>query len=307
VQENPFIDWLTRNQRTHPQVAVGIGDDAAILTPDARDAVISTDLICDGVHFQATACAPEQIGHKAMGVNLSDLAAMAAEPIAAFASLLVPSDTEQDYVQRLIDGMSRLAAEFDMTIAGGDTNTWCGLLAINVTVVGRLTSHGPLLRRGAQPGDVLLVTGSLGGSIQGHHLDFTPRVRESLYLIEHYNLSAGMDLSDGLAMDLRRLTNASGCGAEIVARQIPISRAAKRMAQSPEDEIERALGDGEDFELLLAVPPSEAVEILAKQPLDVPLIAIGHCTAGSELWLVDGAEKRPLPERGYEHGADDRQ
>ena len=95
VQENPFIDWLTRNQATHPHVAVGIGDDAAILTADVRDAVISTDLICDGIHFQATACAPEQIGRKAIGVNLSDLAAMAAEPIAAFASLLLPNDIEQ--------------------------------------------------------------------------------------------------------------------------------------------------------------------------------------------------------------------
>ena len=286
---------------------MGIGDDAAILTSDVREAVISTDLICDGVHFQATACEPEEIGRKAIGVNLSDLAAMAAEPIAAFASLLVPSDTEQSYVQRLIDGMSRLAAEFDMTIAGGDTNAWSGLLAINVTVVGRLTSHGPLLRRGAQPGDVLLVTGVLGGSIQGHHLDFTPRVRESLFLIEHYNLSAGIDLSDGLAIDLRRLTTASDCGAEIIASRIPISPAAKRMAQSPENEIEHALGDGEDFELLLAVPPSEAAEMLATQPLAAPLFAIGHCTAGSELWLVDGAEKRPLPELGYEHGANGRQ
>ncbi len=304
MQENLLIDWLMRNTDSHPAVSLGIGDDAAVLSSNGRPLVITTDLICDGVHFRCEDCVPEQIGYKAVAVNLSDLAGMAAEPVAAFVSLLLPEKLEQQYARRLMDGVSQLASEFDMALAGGDTNVWGGALAINVTAVGRVTSNGPLLRSGARPGDALLVTGALGGSLLGHHLTFQPRVREALLLNQQYDLSAGMDLSDGLAMDLRRLTSASGCGAEIVAEQIPVSAAARQLGQSAEDVILHALGDGEDFELLLCVPPMEAERMLKSQPLDVPLTGIGHCTNPPELWLLQDGKKRPLPQLGYEHGAD---
>ena len=305
VQENAFVDWLRRHFAAGKGVQLGIGDDAAVLACDGRDLVVCTDLICDGVHFDSESCQPEQIGYKALAVNLSDLAAMAAQPVAAFVSILLPERVEHDFGHRLMLGMAPLADNFTMSVAGGDTNVWAGSLVISVAVTGHVTSRGPLRRGGARPGDILLVTGTLGGSILEHHFEFTPRVREALLLHHQYDLSAGMDLSDGLAMDLRRLAAASGCGAEIESSQIPISLAAKQIGGMPEQSLQHALGDGEDFELLLAAPPAEATKILADQPLEIPLTAIGRCTEQHDLWLVVDGQKHPLPELGYEHGGGD--
>src|SRR5262249_36518240 len=148
----------------------------------------------------------------------------------------------------------------------GDTNSWNGGLVISVTLLGEATARGPVLRRGARPGDWLLVTGPLGGSIKGKHLDFTPRVREALLLHEHADLHAMIDISDGLAADIGHICEESGCGAVLHAESIPISDAARQMndARTP---LDHALGDGEDFELAFAVSPDDGRRLIDAQPI----------------------------------------
>jgi thiamine-monophosphate kinase len=198
-----------------------------------------------------------------------------------------------------------LAAEYEMAIAGGDTNSWNGPLVISVTAVGECQEERELRRSGALPGDAILVTGEFGGSILGKHFDFTPRVHEARWLVEHAEVHAAIDVSDGLSLDLSRLATASGCGALVELDRIPIAPAASDLAQSRDDGVtalDHALGDGEDFELLLAVPPEQAEELARSQPLGVPLTRIGTFVAEPGLWAQQADGKRaPLAPRGYEH------
>lgn len=306
--EIEFTQWLAENLPPCDQQYLGIGDDAAILTGVAtRGAVVTTDTLTDGVDFIAAKVPPNAIGHKALGVNLSDLAAMAAKPTAAVVSLVLPKQGAAglpalDFAITIYEGLVPLAIEFGVSIVGGDTNTWEGPLVISVTAIGEVTEHGPLLRSGAQPGDVMLITGTLGGSILKKHLVVEPRCREALLLNERYELHAGIDISDGLSLDASRLAQASGCGIALDLPTIPIAEdAVRRSARSGRDAIEHALNDGEDFELLLAVPPESAERILTEQPLDIPLTKIGHCVSETGLWQVQKDELKPLKPGGYLH------
>jgi thiamine-monophosphate kinase len=228
--------------------------------------------------------------------------------VAAVVSLVLPRQgaagrTALELAKDLYRGLLPLAEEFNVAIAGGDTNTWDGPLAISVTAFGRTTGKGPLTRGGARPGDWLLVTGALGGSILGRHLRVEPRVREALLLNERYELHAGIDISDGLALDASRLAAASGCGAALRLEAIPISPDADRLAATTgRRPIDHALGDGEDFELLLAAAPAVAEQILGDQPIGVPVTVIGHCIVQPGLWRLEGtASRSPLTPQGYEH------
>ena len=286
-----------------------MGDDAAVLKGEGGKQVVTTDLLTDGVDFLIDEVTPEQIGHKALGVNLSDLAAMAARPVAVFVSLVLPRrGTERlaalDLAKGIYRGMLPLAERFGVTIAGGDTNTWDGRLAISLTALGETTSHGPLVRSGGQVGDQLLVTGQLGGSILGRHLQVEPRVGEALLLNEKYELHAGIDISDGLALDVSRLAKASGSGAVLNPSTLPLSAAALELSKKDHrSPIEHALTDGEDFELVLAVPSEVASRLLQEQPLAVSLTRIGELVEQPGLWQLDAAGKQtPLEPRGYEHG-----
>jgi thiamine-monophosphate kinase len=202
--------------------------------------------------------------------------------------------------------MLPLAERYRVAIAGGDTNSWDGPLVVSVTAIGEVTADGPLCRRGALPGDRILVTGGFGGSILGRHLDVSPRVEESLLLNGRYALHAGIDCSDGLSLDLSRLCDESGCGAILDLARIPIAPAAHELAKQRGDgkpALEHALGDGEDFELILAVPPPSAEQMLADQPLDdVTLTDIGEIIAQRGLRARDAAGKiEPLEPRGFLH------
>ena len=194
-----------------------------------------------------------------------------------------------------------MADAFDTAIIGGDTNSWTGQLAISVTLLGEATARGPVLRSGAKPGDWLLVTGPLGGSLAGKHLDFMPRVREALLLHEHADLHAMIDVSDGLAADVGHICEESGCGAVLRAESIPISDAARAIndGKSP---LQHALGDGEDFELAFAVSPDDGRRLLQTQPVPgATLVQVGQIIAGAELFLEEAGARRPLPPQGYVH------
>jgi thiamine-monophosphate kinase len=312
--ELEFIDWLRKHVPTHPRAKLGLNDDAALISLAGRDeVVVTTDLLTDGVDFQIGIHDLRRIGRQALGANLSDLAAMAAKPLAAFVSLALPrsgagNHTPLQLAIGIYEGLLPLAEEFDAPIAGGDTNTYDGPLVISVTALGQITGRGPLTRSGGIPGDWLIVTGNLGGSILGHMLDFTPRVREAIALNERFELHAGIDISDGLALDASRLAKASRCGAMIFPDRVPISPDAIRLSEmGGEIDIEsaalhHALSDGQDFELLFAVPPAVAKEILGERPVDCPLAHIGELLAEVGLWrkTPDG-KKIPLEEIGWRH------
>jgi thiamine-monophosphate kinase len=285
---------------------LGPGDDAAVLdTAGIEQCVLTVDLLTDHVDFELACVDPERVGRKALAVNLSDLAAMASRPLAALIAVALPRQGGHDLAVRLYEGIVPLAQRFRVALAGGDTNSWDGPLVLSVTLLGQVTGRGPLCRSGARPGDRIVVTGRLGGSILGRQFDFQPRVEEAILLNERYELHAGIDVSDGLSTDLAHLVRESGCGAVLQLDAVPIHEAAGRLAANLGDgstPLDHALGDGEDFELILAVPPREAERMLADQPLGVPLTAIGEFTAEPGLWQRAGrARATPLVPTGWEH------
>jgi thiamine-monophosphate kinase len=193
-----------------------------------------------------------------------------------------------------------MADAFGVALVGGDTNSWDGKLVISVTAFGEATARGPVTRSGAKPGDWLFVTGPLGGSILGRHLDFTPRVREALLLHEAVAIHAMIDVSDGLAADVNHICEESQCGAVLHATAIPIADAARELSRtSGKTPLQHALGDGEDFELVFAVSPDDGAKLLRESP--VPgLVKIGECVA-SGLWLEEGGTRSPLAPTGWVH------
>ncbi len=308
--ESSLIAWLRTQIPPHPQLRLGPGDDAAILRLAERaECVVTVDMLMEGVDFDLAAVEPRRVGHKALAVSLSDLAAMAARPVGAVVAVALPRQGGRDLAVGLVEGLLPLAERYGVAIAGGDTNSWDGPLVVSVTAIGETTPAGPLLRGGARPRDRILVTGSLGGSILGKHLDFEPRLREALLLKEHYEIHAGIDVSDGLSLDLSRMATESICGAVLEPARIPVSGAAIELARQRSDGVtplDHALADGEDFELLLAVPPEAAAKLLAEQPLhSLPLAEIGYFIAEPGLWQIgaDG-QRQALAPRGYEHSFD---
>ena len=307
--ERDLVRWFCERIPAHPRLLIGPGDDAALLRMTAgTNLVATTDLLMDGVDFVLGRDEPERIGRKALAVNLSDLAAMAAQPVAALVSLSLPRSGGESLAKALYEGILPLAAEFDCPIAGGDTNSWDGPLVISVTALGEVPPDRRWRRSGAKPGDAILVTGSFGGSILGKHFDCVPRLKEALWLAEHVEIHAAIDVSDGLSLDLSRICEASGCGAAIDLASIPIAPAAHELARersNGQTPLDHALADGEDFELVLAVSVETAKTLLEEQPLDVPLAMIGNFIAEPGLVAL-GSELHfdPLAPRGYEHRLD---
>jgi thiamine-monophosphate kinase len=304
--ESELIEYFRQRLPAHPLLRLGPGDDAAVLRlAEVDECVITVDMLTDQVDFRLSEIDPRRAGRKALAVNLSDLAAMGSRPLAAVIALALPRRGGAELAVALYEGLLPLAERYQVAMAGGDTNSWDAPLAISITLLGEVTEHGPLRRGGARPGDQIVVTGSFGGSILGRHLDFEPRVQEALLLSERYELHAAIDVSDGLLMDLGHIAEASGCGAALRTEAVPVSDDALRLAQRLADgstPLDHALGDGEDFELILAVPPEAATRMLAEQPLQVPLTAIGRFVTEPGLWeaLPDG-EQRKLAPRGWQH------
>jgi len=302
--ELDFVSWL-RNQTTpKPWVTVGPGDDTAVLSlPTNKPCLVTSDMLLDGSCFILAEAGAQRVGRKAMNVNLSDIAAMAGIPHAALVSLALPRNGGKNLAQQLFNGIKQAADLFDTAIVGGDTNSWNGPLAISITLLGYPGPKGAILRSTAKPGDALLITGQLGGSILGKHLDFNPRIAEAQLLSQLTNLSSMIDLSDGLALDLHRLCAESKCGATLFADQIPISEAAFQM-NDDKTPLEHALGDGEDFELLFSLPAIEAQQLLKDQPLQgLRITQIGEISKDG-LFIQEKGRKLPLEALGYIHQFD---
>lgn len=303
--EFAFIDWLRQRTSASERVSLGPGDDTAILRwSGGSDCLVTTDMLLEGSCFRLDPAQPgggtaRQIGRKAMAVNLSDIAAMAGVPVAAVVSVGLPRRGGRKLAEELYLGLREMADAFDTAIIGGDTNSWHGPLVINVALLGEATPKGAVRRKGARVGDWLMTTGAFGGSILGKQLDFTPRIREALALHEAAPLHAMIDVSDGLAADVSHLCTESGVGAVLRFGAIPISDAARAVddGRSP---LEHALSDGEDFELVFAVSPTDAQALLRAAPV-VGLSVIGECVAEAGLWLEEHGQRRPLPPLGYVH------
>lgn len=288
---------------TQPDVIVGIGDDAAVVrpSPDAPDdLVLTSDPVTEGTHFTRNTDG-EAVGHKAVGRVLSDLAAMGASPDWALLDLAVPPGTPAARIDAIYRGAARIADRYGLSLVGGDTSC-ASLLSLHVFGIGRVPRGAALLRSGAAAGDILYVTGRLGGSRAGRHLLFEPRIAQGLWLRETGYARAAIDLSDGLARDLPHLAASSGVGARIRLDDIPVSPDALTMDGAATD---HALQDGEDFELLFAVSPGNAAAFLSswRDTFDLPCTAIGVATPDAGhivLETSDGAEQ-PLQDNVFRH------
>jgi thiamine-monophosphate kinase len=311
--ELEFLDWLRARTSDASGMALGLCDDAAVLTPPGgKQLVVTTDALVDGTHFETGKTPLELIGRKSLAVNLSDLAAMAAKPSAVFISIVVPKRgaaglSPQELLRGVYEGLLPLADEFDVTIAGGDTNMAEAPLTIAITLIGYVQEGRAWLRSGARPGDSLVVTGPLGGSLGGHHMTFQPRVNEALKIARDCQVHAALDISDGLLLDLSRMCQASGVGAELDAPAIPVSHAANELAGGDaEKALERAMSDGEDFELLIALPEDEVRTLIASAGASCSPVVIGRIVNENGLWLCRGGNRESVVAKGYEHGVAER-
>lgn len=292
IGEHAAIQRLLPFLKEHPDLKVGAGDDCAVVTApnSAFDWVLTTDPLISGTHFLPDE-EPERIGHKAVGRVLSDLAAMGAEPLFLLINIACPPETEMAYLEAIYDEAAQLCSEFGTVIVGGDMAQGPEL-ALHVFGIGRLPADTALLRSGAKPGDAIYVTGPLGGSyLSGRHLEFTPRIKEGLALRRSKAVTAMMDISDGLATDLRHICSQSGVSAELHAEQIP---------RNENCAVENALFDGEDFELLFTCAPDAAPEV------DFPIHRIGTLTEGGEQIVIISPEGEhdTLNAKAFEHFSD---
>jgi thiamine-monophosphate kinase len=310
MNEFELIDLLTRGLPTNPAVVTGAGDDCAVLdlgVPD-RWLLFKTDAVVEGVHF-LPGTAPAQIGHKALGRCLSDIAAMAGTPTAALVTIGLPRGFDAEWVKGIYCGMSALARRYEVAIAGGETTTNPERTFISVALVGWVARGKTVLRSGARAGDAIFVTGELGGSLAGKHLSFEPRITEARWLAEHFEIHSMLDLSDGLAGDLGHIAAQSGLGAELLSSSVPVSREARQAARASaaaKPALLAALTDGEDFELLFTVASGSAVKLMDTWKERFPalrLTCIGKITAGQGIMVRDNEGTRALDAHGYAHFA----
>jgi thiamine-monophosphate kinase len=317
---------LGRLPRPPANLIVGPGDDAAVIEPARNERlVVTTDAVVEGVHVDRAFSTPSDIGHKALAVNLSDLAAMAAAPRWAVVSLVLPGSWLVSDVEDLMDGCVSLATRHGVAIAGGNIARTSGPLVVDITVGGEVRARRWLTRSGARPGDEIFVSGSIGAAAAGlemlqndpasgsrqptsdcvaRHRRPVPRVRLGLAMGRARAARAAMDLSDGLADALRQVANASGCGVRLDASSLPIDPEAREWWSARRvDPIRAAIVGGDDYELLFAVPQrgGRLLRAVHKRVANPALTRIGVFTKdASELTVDRDGRDEELPQ-GYEH------
>jgi thiamine-monophosphate kinase len=311
-----------------PDIVLGIGDDAAVVRGGRNLLqVLTTDALVEDIHFDRRFSTPADIGYKSLAVNASDLAAMGATPHVALLSLMLPADTPIDDVEALLDGLFEMARAVSVTLVGGNITRSPGPLIVDVTLTGWVHPRKVLARSGGRPGDTLYVSGSIGGAaaglswLQAHgrrddgscdpsladcvrrHVRPEPRARLGMVVGRNRAASACMDLSDGLTDAVRQIAEASGTGAKIDLSAVPVHPGARAwFASVGEDPLGRSLQGGDDYELLMAVPPRAKKRFLSATRLarGVEVTRIGELTGTRELIVVSDSGERGLP-RGFVH------
>ena len=289
LPEDRLLDQLLSRLSRRKSVAAAAGDDCAVVETPKGDnfLVLKTDCVVEGVHFFRGTNALD-VGWKAMMRPLSDFAATSAVPQFALITLIVPEQTEVPWVKELYRGLRRAAKRFQVSIVGGETSSTPGSIAISVSVIGLVEKGRAVSRRGGKAGDDLFVTGRLGRALKKKHLQFIPRIVESRWLTDNFSIHAMMDLSDGLGTDLPRLARASKVGFKIDTKKLPLTRGAN---------INDAISEGEDYELLFAISPRDRLGLQQswrKKFPDLPLTRIGSLNRKSTI------DNRQLPS-GYVH------
>ena len=307
-------------------VVVGIGDDCAVLaTTPGTQLIVTTDLLIEDVHFRRRYAEPADVGWKSLAVNISDIASKGARSRWALVALACPAGTTTDEIDAFYEGMLSLGRELGVAVVGGDTSSSPGGWFVNVTLLGEATRA--VLRSTARPGDVVAVTGTLGRSAAGlavlerdhapagidaatlaemtaAHLRPRPRAAEGRWLGATEGVTAMMDLSDGLAIDLPRLCAESGIGATVQLDAVPIAPGTRRVAAAVDrDALAWATGGGEDYELLVACAPDAfpQLEEGLRTTTRTTLTRIGHFEPGSGVRFVDGRGRAVEVARGFEH------
>jgi thiamine-monophosphate kinase len=274
--EDALVQRLIRAAPLGDEVVAGPGDDCAVVKGIRRGelSLLKTDAMVEGVHFEGSS-PPRLVGRKALARVLSDVAAMGGRPGQALVTLILPSTTPVAWVDGVYAGLYQLARLHGVSVVGGETTRGYERI-LSVTLTGTVAAAKWAARGGGEKGDVILVTGKLGGSIEGRHFKFEPRLEQGQWLVEHFPVHAMMDISDGLAKDLPRLAGAAGLGFQVEFDRLPRHRGCS---------VAQAWGDGEDYELLLAVP-RRCVERLLGQWRErfprVPLTAVGELVAATD-------------------------
>lgn len=295
--EIKLIERLARRTRVDKTVVKGIGDDTAVIRWTKEKYLLFTcDMLVEDVHFTLKKATPFQVGWKALGRNISDIAAMGGIPKYALISVGLNPDQTVKFSDEIYRGLQAIAKKFGVSIVGGDTVT-SDKLVIDVSLIGEVEKRNVVLRSGARIGDVVLVTGSIGGSIHGKHLNFVPRIAEARTLVTRSKIHSMIDISDGLFLDLKRILKLSNVGAKIYRDSIPLSGNARSF--------ESAVNDGEDFELLFTMSPVDAKKFfkLHAGKSKIPVTAIGEIVRAKEGFTLvdsDGCTKR-ITEKGYQH------
>ena len=297
-------NWLGDASPPSPE---GIGDDAAILKNPDLPSVVTNDSLVYGKHFTGEA-PPESVGAKLLKRCISDLAAMGAKPHYALLACLLPPDTSVEWLESVYRGLKRTALVFDIKIVGGDVTSTHRDLAFSMTLTGYLEADRPLTRKSGRPGDLLWVTGDLGGSSAGKHLHFEPRLEEGIWLANHGGVTSAIDISDGLGIDLYHLAPAVGV-IRLDTAEIPISPASHEIAgSSGQSPLWHAFNDGEDYELLFTVQPGRGKDAFVREwqrDFDTPVTCIGRLEQpetgeGDSIRLIGPCHAEDLL-GGYEH------
>ncbi|MCM8788313.1 MAG: thiamine-phosphate kinase [Candidatus Omnitrophica bacterium] len=293
MDERQIISWLKAHCICkNRQIKIGIGDDCAVIDYDKNFyLLLTTDVVVENVHFKLKDATFRQIGRKALAVNISDIAAMGGSPLWALISLGIQEKKSGAY-REIYNGILEMAAIFNVDIIGGNLSR-SETLFVDVFLVGIVEKKNLVLRNTARPGDIIFVTGTLGGAQKGRQFRFIPRVMEAKKIVKYVKPSAMIDLSDGLASDARKLAEASGCGFEIEISRIPVSNDVGK-----KNKIFSALYDGEDYELLFTVAP-ESASLVPADIMGVPITNIGRLTKQKTYLLKypDGKKTRICREK----------
>lgn len=295
IGEFGLIEKIAKATKVDNTVIKGIGDDAAVLRwTDDKYLLATADMLIEDRHFLRKS-PPRKVGWKALCCGVSDIAAMGGVPKWALVSCGFPKDLNVRYVDGIYVGLKKAAKKFGVNIVGGDTNK-SDRIILDVTVLGEVKKKNLVLRSGALAGDFIFVTGVLGGSIKGKHLNFMPRLKEAQALVKNFKVNAMIDLSDGLSSDLGHILKQSAAGAVVYDYLVPRSKKAT---------LENALSDGEDFELLFTMSKKESFKLLAAKDrlFDVPVTRIGTITDrkfGAKLIDIFG-RKKDLIAKGFRH------